>query len=123
MTNTVFCSQFSPRNTGNRFLGLWNFPKNFWGARPQTHPPQTHPPPPPLEEGDQRPLVDTVGYSIQTCYFNIIIETPVRGTLSFVYLIQGAHLFWGVLNTVCTLAQKDLLHETLSVVENWIGLS
>ena len=113
MTNTVFCSQFSPRNTGNRFLGLWNFPKNFWGASPQT----------PLEGGDQRPLVDTVGYSIQTCYFNIIIETPVRGTLSFVYLIQGAHLFWGVLNTVCTLAQKDLLHETLSVVENWIGLS
>ena len=53
---TVFCSQFSPRNTGNRFLGLWNFPKIFWGTRPQT----------PLEEGDYGLLVDTVG-SVQTC--------------------------------------------------------
>ena len=56
MRNTVFCCQFSPQNTGNRFLGLWNFPKIFWGARPQTPP----------EEGDYGPLVDTVG-SIQTC--------------------------------------------------------
>ena len=53
---TVFCSQFSPRNTGNRFLGLRNFQNIFWGARPKT----------PLEEGDYGPLVDTVG-SIQTC--------------------------------------------------------
>ena len=37
MKNTLFCSQFSPRNTGNRILGLWNS-EIFWGSMPPDPP-------------------------------------------------------------------------------------
>ena len=63
--NTFFCSQFSPHNTGNHILGFWNS-KMFWGACPQT----------PLEEGGKWPLVDSVSYSIQTCWLLQLLLTP-----------------------------------------------
>ena len=46
-------------NSEIRILGLWSF-KIFWRSMP--------PDPLPLEKGDQQPLVDTVGYSIHTCF-------------------------------------------------------
>ena len=35
MENSLFYSQFSPLNAGNRLLGLCNF-NIFWGSMPQT---------------------------------------------------------------------------------------
>ena len=43
MENTLFCSQFSPWNTGNGSLGLWNS-KMLWGSTP-TGPPLLPPHP------------------------------------------------------------------------------
>ena len=37
MENPLFYTQFSPLNTGNRFLGLCNF-KIFWGSMPPNTP-------------------------------------------------------------------------------------
>ena len=37
LKSTLFCTQFSPLNTGNRILWLWNF-KIFWGSMPPDFP-------------------------------------------------------------------------------------
>ena len=45
MKNTLFCSQFSPWNTGNGILGLWNS-KMLWGSTPPLPGPPPLPPHP-----------------------------------------------------------------------------
>ena len=63
-------SNLVPRTPKIALLGLWNL-KIFWSRTRPDLSPAFSPPPLPLEKGDQRPLVDTVGYSIQTAgYFN-----------------------------------------------------
>ena len=64
---------FFSQNAENRFLGLWNF-KIFW-ARTSSDPL------PSLEKGDQRPLVDTVGYSIQTCWLLQFLLKPLVNSI------------------------------------------
>ena len=70
MKNTFFS-----QNAENCILGLWNF-KIFW-ARICSDPLPFAPPPPPLEKGDQRPLVHTVSYSIQTCWLLQFLIKPL----------------------------------------------
>ena len=65
---TLFCTQFSPQNAGNRILGLWDF-KNFL----REHAGRAR---------DWRPLVDTVGYFIQICWLLQLLLKPlhIRGS-------------------------------------------
>ena len=70
----TFVLKFSPQITETCILGLWNF-KIFWG---RTHP---GPLPPLYKKGDQQRLVDTVSYSIQTCWLLQLLLKPL-------YLIQ-----------------------------------
>ena len=62
MKNTLFCTQFSPQNTGNRILGLWNS-KMFL---------QSMPPDLPRRRGPTAIDSATGSYSIQTCWLTSI---------------------------------------------------
>ena len=42
--------------------------------------------PPPLEKGEQRPLVDTIGYSIQTCWLLQFLMKPLRSSYMALFL-------------------------------------
>ena len=68
-----FVLKFSLQNVENRILGLWNF-KIFWG--------RTHTDPlPPKKRGL---VVDTVGYSIQTCWQLQLLLKPLQYGISAV---------------------------------------
>ena len=71
MNNTLFCPQIhSPDRWKSHFRAL-KF-QNFGGKN------VPRPPPPPLEKGDQQPLVDTVGYAIQTCWLLQYLLKPLE---------------------------------------------
>ena len=73
MKNTLFCPQiYSPGRWKSHFRAL-EF-QNFLGKNV----PRPSPPPSPLEKGDQRPLVYTVGYSIRTCWLLQFLQTPLK---------------------------------------------
>ena len=62
LKNTLFCSQFSPQNTENRILRVWNFAV-FWGS--------TTPDPLPLEK---KGITATYWYS-QLLYSNLLVTS------------------------------------------------
>ena len=73
-------TQFSPQDARNHILRLWNF-KIFWGTTP----------PYPNKKGDKRALVDTVGFSIQSCWLCQFLLKPLRWStyqiLGYLYFI------------------------------------
>ena len=66
--NRLYCSQFSPRNTGNLILGLRNS-KIFWGSTP---------PDPPRRRGLTAPCWYSRLLYPNLLATSIIIETPVH---------------------------------------------
>ena len=87
MKNTLFCPQiFSPERWKLHFflLGLWNF--KMFQARTF---PDPFPRPPPSEKGNQQLLVDTVGYSIQTCWLLRLLMKPLTVYESKVFSSKG----------------------------------
>ena len=73
MKNTLFCSQFSPWNTGNGSLGLWNS-KMLWGSMPPGPPPL---PPHPRKRGLMAPCWYSRLLYSKLLATSVIIESPV----------------------------------------------
>ena len=90
MKNTLFCSQFSPWNTGNGMLGLWNS-KMLGGGE---HVPRVPPLPPCPEKGDEWPLTDTVGYPIQNCW---LLQLLVKALYSSRWVLNEYVVLWCVM--------------------------
>ena len=85
MKNMLFCTQFSPQNASNHILGL-NF-KIFWGSKP----------PDPPRKRETWLLVNTVGYSIQTCWLLQFYWNPCRTGIS----VEWYGCNWSYLWTSC----------------------
>ena len=93
MKYTLFRSQFSPQNTENRIIGLWNF-RTFWG--------NTSPNRPRKKGTNGHLLIARVGYSIQTCW-------PLQ------FLLKPLPSNWWYINPIFQIWSMPLGYEELAL--------